>query len=245
MGRRTPVLVAVAVLAVIVVLLLVFRPEAEGDEGPEETMSTDTTSATSAPPSTRPGAPAPSAGGPTATALAPAAPDAPATGPTGPSGPAPGQDAPEDISATSEVAPQESASPEDLLPGLEPPVTSTGPWVHEPLPTAGSAQGTLVTGFPTQLIRIPEASAVETSAVTAERGTLQATLVAAVPLRFPQLLRHFRSVLLPLGFIEEWTPSPAGTHATAFRHGDDVVVVTVAAADSASRYTVLATLHVS
>lgn len=169
---------------------------------------------------------------PTATSEAGAGTQAPSTpgaeSPTpGPSTAAPGESTearPSDPDAAADPAP-ESPAP---LPAL----------VSLPLPDTSSAVGSVVTGFPDQVLPAAPQSSIASSSVAAEGSRLQAALAAQTPLTAQEVLDFYSATLTGLGLVSAPVPAPDGASALVFTRGANTVTLTAAPVAEGSEYTV-------
>lgn len=116
------------------------------------------------------------------------------------------------------------------------------PLVSTPLPRAASAQGRLVSRFPT-FLRPARASRVGSSSISPSGNRLQVTLVASTPLAPEDVLLAYRTRLGGRGLGELAAPATAaGSVAAAFRRGRSVVTITATEDGSSTSYSVQATL---
>lgn len=156
--------------------------------------------------------------------------DAPTEGPTGsPSGvPTPtGAPTSAPTGATStpvSVEQPTSTTTPSGLPGLDPP-KSKGPLVSRPLPSAASANGRLVHGYPA-VLRPGSRSTIDSSSVSPSGSVLQVSLLADARTDAASVEATFRRRLVARGFIEKPVSAVGGSRALAFRRGDDLVIVT-------------------
>jgi hypothetical protein len=153
------------------------------------------------------------------------APDAAAPGPAASATPVDG----------SEVLPPTAEADRDRLPPREPdPVL-----VSAPLPTADSAQGRLVAGFPVAVVEPAPGSEVIDSSVTPEGSTLQVTLTARSERGVDEIRDHFRGVWTPLGL----TAQNSTDSEIAFRSATASATLAVALTGTGTVYTVFATFR--
>lgn len=101
--------------------------------------------------------------------------------------------------AGSEVqAPDPSATASDRLPPRE----GSGPLVTPPLPPSASAEGSLVDGYPRDIMGPAADSDVISSSIATEGDTMQVTLVARTDQPEDQVRSHFLSVWTSLGLVQ-------------------------------------------
>lgn len=110
------------------------------------------------------------------------------------------------------------------LPPVESEVTAP-PAVIRPAEPASEVGGR-VDGFP-ELIPIVDGSRIVSSAVTADGGRLQATLIAEASVAPEELLASYRREFATLAFVPADAPSVGGSTALTFTNGIDSVLVTV------------------
>ncbi|KRC62779.1 hypothetical protein ASE14_02880 [Agromyces sp. Root81] len=110
------------------------------------------------------------------------------------------------------------------LPPVESEVTAP-PAVERPAEPASEVGGR-VEGFP-ELIPIVDGSRIVSSAVTADGGRLQATLVAEASVAPEEVLASYRRDFAMLAFAPVEAPSVGGSTALTFTNGTDSVLVTV------------------
>lgn len=95
-------------------------------------------------------------------------------------------------------APDASATDPNRLPPRE----ASGPLVTPPLPPSASAEGSLVEGFPRDIMGPTADSDVVSSSIATEGDTMQVTLVARTDQSEEDVRSHFRSVWTSLGLVE-------------------------------------------
>lgn len=113
--------------------------------------------------------------------------------------------------------------------------------VSLPLPDTSNAVGSIVDGFPTQVIPAAPHSAVGTTSVAAEGSRLQAALTAQTSLTVVEVLNFYRTSLAELGLYD--TPAPAldGSSALSFTRGSNTITLSATAVDGGCRYVVFGT----
>ncbi|TDL41736.1 hypothetical protein [Arthrobacter nitrophenolicus] len=138
-----------------------------------------------------------------------------------------------------EVLPPVSASPTGL-PAPSPPAAL----VSEPLPAAASAQGTLVEGFPSNIVSFPDGTAIVFTGISPSDGTLQATAEGIVELSREKVIGHFQQILQSHGFRSEEAPAVTGQQALRLARGNDSVSVTFSTTGTGStRFSLLGNFH--
>lgn len=129
-------------------------------------------------------------------------------------------------SPTASEVPPASPSSAPTLPGLSSPA-APGPLVEGPLPPTGSAEGRLVTGFPTFLEPTRD-SAVASSSLSAAAPVLQVTLSGSTARSPGRVLGEYRSRLVRKGMREQVAPaSIGGSESMSFTRGGSTVTITV------------------
>lgn len=138
-----------------------------------------------------------------------------------------------------EVLPPVQESPAGL-PVPSPPV----PLISLPLPATASAQGTIVDGFPGDVISFPEGTKVVSTAVSAADGSLQVSADCIVALPQDSVAGHFQQVLGGLQFWSEPVPAAEGQRSIRFSRGADSVTLTASTTGTGStRFMLLGNLH--
>lgn len=147
---------------------------------------------------------------------------------------------------TSPESPLEVLSPSPSpsgLPGLSPAPKPDKPLISQPLPTQGSADGTLVDGYPASVLPPARGSTIETSSVSPTGRRLQVALNARTGQGAGGVLLFYRQTLTALGFTEDNVSATAGNQAAGFRRGQSSVTVTVTRKGDVSSYTLFSTLY--
>lgn len=181
-----------------------------------------------------PGQP-PSAAGSTPTASSP--PDAPAPART----PLPDADPQTDADTNAETNADAPRTSTEVLPAepnitILPPSTPRTALVSPPLPPTASSLGTLVSGFPTDVMPgIPD-SLIDSSSVATAGARLQAALEARTTLRPEDVLAFYRQHFAPLGMLETPTEATKRSTTLSFGRGDDSVTLAVTAVAGGSSY---------
>jgi hypothetical protein len=138
-----------------------------------------------------------------------------------------------------EVLPPVSASPGGL-PIPSPPAAL----VNAPLPSAASAKGKTVEGFPSHILSFPDRTVVVFTAVTSNGDTLQATAEGIVELAADKVTGHFQQVLQAKGFRSEEAPAVSGQAGLRLARGTDSVTLTLSTTGTGStRFSLLGTFH--
>ena len=203
----------------------------------------DTRTAAMSDPADTPSPPSP---GPSTAVPSPGATADPGT--AGPGTADPGNDVPsEDDPAeedTSEAGPEEDASSEadrsEHAPGPAPEVTPPA-LVTMPLPDPSTAVGSLVAGFPVQVIPEVPNSVIDASSVATEGSQLQAALSGQTTLTADEVLNFYRTALAELGLAEAPASALDGSTALAFSRGNNNIALTVTAIEGGCRYAVFGT----
>lgn len=104
-----------------------------------------------------------------------------------------------------------------------------GPSLSGPLPATGSANGTVVTGFPTTVVPILDGLTVVSSSVSASGDRLQVGLQASSAAAPADVQAAYVAALSAAGFTVADSPALPGSTATAFTRGPDGLVLTVTA----------------
>ncbi|TFD84574.1 hypothetical protein E3T61_19160 [Cryobacterium lactosi] len=110
--------------------------------------------------------------------------------------------------------------------------------VSLPLPDTSSAVGSVVAGFPDQVLPAAPQSSIASSSVAAEGSRLQAALVAQTPLTTQEVLDFYSATLTELGLVSAPVPAPDGSSALVFTRGVNTVTLTASPVASGSEYTV-------
>ena len=157
-----------------------------------------------------------------------------------------GDDAPSAPESSAADAPLEVLPPspsQSGLPGLSPAPEPGKPLVTRPLPAGATGEGTLVRGYPSDVLPPVPDSSIETNSLSAHAKRLQVALTATTGRGAGAVLLFYRQQLTPLGFTEERVPAVAGAQAAAFRRGQNAVTVTVERVGDTSSYTLFSTLY--
>lgn len=119
-----------------------------------------------------------------------------------------------------------------------------GPLIKLPLPAAGSANGALVTGFPSSVIPEAPASAVKSSSVSPQGSILQVSLVAHNTAEPLAVMQFYQKEFAAMGLGAAQAPSAAGSSAMWFTRGNDKVTVTTTPHNNGgTEYIVFGVLH--
>lgn len=131
---------------------------------------------------------------------------------------------------STEVLPEQ---PENVtLPPSKPRTTL----VSLPLPPTASATGTVVAGFPTDVMPgIPE-SLIDNTSVATEGDRMQAALEARTSLETTDVLAFYRQHFAPLGLLESPTTTAKRSSTLSFARGDDSITLAVTAVAGGSTY---------
>ena len=105
--------------------------------------------------------------------------------------------------------------------------TTPAPQLTRPLPESGSARGSLVTGFPTAIVPVPDGATIISSSVAAQADRLQVGLEASTSSSTAEVLAHYLEALIGEGFSPTESPATLGATATAFTRGAEGLVLTV------------------
>lgn len=127
------------------------------------------------------------------------------------------------VAGTEVPPPDGSAADPHRLPSSE----ASDPLVTAPLPSSASAQGSLVEGFPADIMGPTADSDVVSSSIATEDDTMQVTLVARTDRPEEDVRAHFRSVWTSLGLAAD--PNDQGA-SLAFGDGANSLSLAFAAA---------------
>jgi hypothetical protein len=155
------------------------------------------------------------------------APASPTDAPSGATTPTPGAtgstaDAGAAGSLASEILPVQPPAPSGL-----PDVAAAGPSLTGPLPATGATNGSVVMGFPTSVVPIPDGLVVVSSSVSASGDRLQVGLQASSDSAPADVQGAYVAALSAAGFAVGDSPALPGTTATAFTRGPDGLVLTL------------------
>lgn len=128
-----------------------------------------------------------------------------------------------------------TATPTPTRLGIE-----TKPLITEPLPTSASALGTLVAGFPTDVISVPPGATVVSSAIATEGVRMQATVVATSTASDGDVQSYYQGIFTSLGLTAAAAPSAPGTTATTYSRGTDSIIVATSAESGGTRLSIFA-----
>ena len=230
--RRTQITGIAAAAAVLVLTGALLLQQQGAETSPAAvSKSTDGGSPTATPsPGAKTATAQPSATPTQAPAPAPA--PAPKPGSPSPTVPAPGEA--NDVRVVEPGTPGSGSVP---LPESKP----LAVLVSLPLPNTSNAVGSIVDGFPTQVIPAAPHSAVATTSVATEGSRLQAALTAQTSLTVVEVLNFYRTSLAELGLYD--TPAPAldGSSALSFTRGSNTITLSATAVDGGCRYVVFGT----
>ncbi|WP_010205795.1 hypothetical protein [Salinibacterium sp. PAMC 21357] len=134
----------------------------------------------------------------------------------------------------SEIPPP-TATPTTPQLGIE-----TSPLISGPLPESASANGKLVTGFPTSIISLPPGTEVTSSAITTEGDRMQVTVVASSSRSEDEVQSYFQDVFSALELQGAETPAAPDTRATTWSSGADSIVVATQTDGAITRFTIFA-----
>lgn len=112
------------------------------------------------------------------------------------------------------------------LPGLAPAQT-TGPTLSGTAPAAATAQGSLVAGFPSQVVPVPDGVEVVSSSVSGQGTHVQATLLGSSDDAPDQVQAAYAAALAVEGFDGYPTATADGSTAVSYTRAGDGVVVSV------------------
>ncbi|MEC5184922.1 hypothetical protein RCH12_002393 [Cryobacterium sp. MP_3.1] len=108
--------------------------------------------------------------------------------------------------------------------------------VSLPLPPTASSTGTVVGGFPTDVMPgIPE-SVIDNTSVATEGDRMQAALEARTSLGTTDVLAFYRQHFAPLGLLESPTTAAKRSTTLSFARGDDSITLAVTAVAGGSSY---------
>ncbi|WP_456823154.1 hypothetical protein [Cellulomonas sp. P5_E12] len=123
----------------------------------------------------------------------------------------------------SEILPSQAPGPAGL-PDVAPP--AAGPSLTGPLPATGASNGSVVKGFPKEVVPIVDGLTVVSSSVSASGDRLQVGLQASSDAAPADVQAAYVAALGGAGFAVSDSPSLPGTTATAFTRGPDGLVLT-------------------
>ncbi|MBU4215384.1 MAG: hypothetical protein KJ792_12095 [Actinobacteria bacterium] len=131
------------------------------------------------------------------------------------------------------------------LPGLAPAGTS-GSTLSGTAPADATAQGTLVTGFPSQVVPVPDGVEVVSSSVSGQGTHLQATLLGSSRSAPAEVQAAYADALARAGFAGYPAATADGSSAVSYSRGSDGIVVSVRdRLGGGTELSVLATLTVT
>jgi hypothetical protein len=128
----------------------------------------------------------------------------------------------------------------EAVPGSEPPPAPPA-LVTLPLPASSTATGSLVSGFPVQVIPEVPTSVIESSSVAVEGSRLQAALSGQTTLAAEAVVAFYSAELAELGMNGAPAAALDGSTAVTFTRDDNSVALTVIPVDGGSRYAVFGT----
>jgi hypothetical protein len=179
------------------------------------------------------------AGTPTASMSDPAAAPTPAPVDQGPSTAPPSQSA---SAGPGEPEPDGAEPGETNRSDTVPAPESTPPaLVTMPLPDSSTAAGSLVAGFPVDVIPEAPNSVIEMSSVATEGSQVQVALAGQTTLPAGEVVDYYRAALTERGLSGAPAPAPEGSTALAFTLGINSVALTVTPIDGGCRYVVFGT----
>lgn len=143
---------------------------------------------------------------------------------------------------TSAPAPApESTPPGGIPPEVTPPEGVPPALVSLPLPDTATAVGSLVAGFPVDVVPAAPDSVIDVSSVATEGSQLQAALSGQTTLTAEEVLDFYQAALSELGLSAAPAPALDGSSALAFTRGNNSVALTVSPIDGGCRYVVFGT----
>jgi hypothetical protein len=110
-----------------------------------------------------------------------------------------------------------------------------------PLPDSATVVGSIVSGFPVEIIPVAPDSVIDSSSVAVEGPRLQAALSGQSNLGAGEVVEFYLTALAELGLVAVVAPAPDGSSALAFTRGGDNVSLTVTTVESGCRYVVFGT----
>ncbi|WP_159809965.1 hypothetical protein [Cellulomonas citrea] len=128
------------------------------------------------------------------------------------------------------------------LPGLSP-AAGSGSTLTGPAPSDATAQGSLVAGFPSAVVPVPDGVEVVTSSVSGQGTRVQAALLGSSAAAPADVQAAYAGALAREGFAGTPTATVDGSTAVTYSRGVDGVVVSVRARlGGGTELSVLATL---
>lgn len=128
------------------------------------------------------------------------------------------------------------------LPGLSP-AAGSGSTLTGPAPSDATTQGSLVAGFPSSVVPVPDGVVVVTSSVSGQGTRVQATLLGSSAAAPADVQAAYAGALAREGFAGAPTATADGSTAVTYSRGVDGVVVSVRARlGGGTELSVLATL---
>lgn len=121
--------------------------------------------------------------------------------------------------AASEVLPESSAAPSPSL-GVELPHLTQAP-------SSADAHGSLVQGFPSDLVPVPEDATIVASSITSQGDHVQVGLTATEEGGPDQVGADYTARMAGLGYLTTHADAAPGSTATQYVRGRDVVVLTL------------------
>lgn len=105
-----------------------------------------------------------------------------------------------------------------------------------------SAVGSLVAGFPSEVVTLTSSSTVLSSSVSGDGQRLQAAVEATDTRSVDEVLAYYGETLGALGFAAGESPATAGSAAVAFTRATNVVVVSARPQSDGALFTIVAVL---
>ncbi len=136
------------------------------------------------------------------------------------------------------------APPAESTPPTLPKSREDGPLIKLPLPGEASANGALVTGFPSSVIPLAPSAAVKSSSVSPQDSILQLSLVARTSAEPLAVMAFYQKHFSALGLGVAQAPASTGSAATWFTRGTDKITVTTTPhQDGGTEYSIFGVLH--
>lgn len=121
--------------------------------------------------------------------------------------------------AASEILPESSGAPSPSL-GVEFPHLAAAP-------ASASAHGTLVAGYPSDLVPVPEGTTIVASSVTSQGDHVQVGVTGTEDAEPDQVGAAYTTRMTGLGYLTASADAASGSTATQYVRGRDVVVLTL------------------